>query len=80
MKVFEIDRERKRQAGDWLVPQRVQQLNPHVRCCFMSGYTDKYSGEQLLAMGALFVFPKPFDSLRELACKLREIASGAIRK
>jgi CheY-like chemotaxis protein len=58
----------------------LQQLNPNVRCCFMSGYTGKYSCEKLLAMGAMLVFPKPFDSLKELVRKLRDIASGGMRK
>lgn len=58
----------------------LQQLNPSVRCCFMSGYTGNYSGDQLLAMGASIVFPKPFDSLKGLTVKLREIAIGTVRK
>src|SRR4051794_5856546 len=29
----------------------LRQIDPHVRCCFMSGSIGDYSGEQLLAMG-----------------------------
>jgi hypothetical protein len=41
----------------------VQTINPEVQCCFMSGHTGKYSGEELLDMGAAHVLPKPFVSL-----------------
>jgi two-component system, OmpR family, response regulator len=54
----------------------LRQINPHVRCCFMSGFSGKYSEVQLLAMGASQVFVKPFKSLEELARRLREAAGS----
>jgi len=41
----------------------IQTINPEVQCCFMSGYTGKYSTKELLDMGAVHVLPKPFVSL-----------------
>ena len=54
----------------------LKEINPHVRCCFMSGHTGPYSTGQLLAMGAAHVLAKPFRSLPELAQTLWEVASG----
>src|SRR4051794_18430442 len=34
-------------------------LNPQVRCCFMTGHSGLYSEDELLALGAVHVFPKP---------------------
>ena len=39
----------------------LQQINPHVWAVFMSGNIGKYSIEELLALGALRVFQKPFN-------------------
>ena len=52
----------------------LQQLDPTVRCCFMSGNVGKYAGVDLLAMGAAHVFDKPFFSLTDLACTLWQVA------
>jgi two-component system OmpR family response regulator len=52
----------------------LRTIDPHVRCCFMSGYTGEYSVEQLLALGAAHVFEKPLPGLAELAEKLRDVA------
>jgi DNA-binding NtrC family response regulator len=54
----------------------LKEINPGVRCCFMSGYTGAYTVEDLLGMGALMVLQKPFDSLSSLAQSLRDIANG----
>jgi DNA-binding NtrC family response regulator len=54
----------------------LKAINPGVRCCFMSGNTGVYTVEDLLGMGALMVFQKPFDSLPSLAQSLRDIAEG----
>jgi CheY-like chemotaxis protein len=51
----------------------LRSIDPHVRCCFMSGYTGDHSAEQLLALGAAHVFDKPFPSLGELERKLRDV-------
>jgi CheY-like chemotaxis protein len=44
----------------------LQQINPELRCCFMSGSTGKYSSQELLDMGAVHVMMKPFVSLSVL--------------
>jgi DNA-binding NtrC family response regulator len=49
----------------------LQQLNPDVRCCFMSGDTSSLRWGELIRLGALQVFPKPFPSVEELARTLR---------
>jgi CheY-like chemotaxis protein len=52
----------------------LRRLNPHVRCAFMSGNTGRYSGEELLALGASCVLAKPFANLALLADHLRNAA------
>lgn len=37
------------------------QLNPQIRCCFMTGQAGSYSQDELLQRGAAHVFPKPFQ-------------------
>jgi CheY-like chemotaxis protein len=39
----------------------LQQLNPAVRCCFLSGDTGAYTEKDLLQLGALMVLQKPFQ-------------------
>jgi CheY-like chemotaxis protein len=39
---------------------QLRQLNPQVRCCFMSGYTGKYSDEELERLAGTAVLHKPF--------------------
>jgi CheY-like chemotaxis protein len=39
---------------------RIRQANPRVPCCFMTGHSGRYSGADLLALGAVQVFEKPF--------------------
>jgi CheY-like chemotaxis protein len=53
---------------------QLRQINPHLRCCFMSGNTGRYSAEELLALGAAHVLSKPFSSLSEVARLLRQLA------
>jgi CheY-like chemotaxis protein len=38
----------------------LQELNPRVRCCFMSGDLGAYTEEGLRDLGAVTVIPKPF--------------------
>jgi CheY-like chemotaxis protein len=38
----------------------LQRLNPAVACCFMTGYAGQYTPENLLALGAIRLFDKPF--------------------
>ncbi len=52
----------------------LQQLNPAVRCCFMSGGSPKYTPEDLLRRGALHYFPKPFQHL----CDITQILSRLV--
>jgi CheY-like chemotaxis protein len=53
----------------------LQGLNPRIRCCFMSGDTDRYTERQLCGLGAGFL-PKPFR-LAEVARVLGDLASSA---
>jgi DNA-binding NtrC family response regulator len=48
----------------------LRQADPEVVCCFMSGHSGPYSAQDLLALGALHVFDKPFR-MDELGQKLR---------
>ena len=41
----------------------LQQINPKLKCCFMSGSTGKYTSQELLDMGAANVTMKPFVNL-----------------
>ncbi len=38
----------------------LRRIRPTVPVCFMSGCTDPYTSEDLLALGAAHLFPKPF--------------------
>jgi DNA-binding NtrC family response regulator len=48
-----------------------------VPCCFMTGYSDRYAAEDLMALGAVCVFTKPFhiddvlETLRDLCGRTR---------
>jgi DNA-binding NtrC family response regulator len=48
----------------------LQNLNPQVRCCFMSGSLGAYTEEGLFDLGAVAIVPKPFH-LDELGQVLR---------
>ena len=52
----------------------VRAIDPTVPAVFMTGNPGNYSAEDLLAMGAAKVLPKPFRSLPELAQILRRLA------
>ncbi len=49
----------------------LRQVNEHVRCCFMTGDTSADREQELLALGGLHVFRKPFPSLNELTQTLQ---------
>jgi CheY-like chemotaxis protein len=51
----------------------LQELNPALRCCFMSGYTGQYKHEGLIGLGALQVLDKPFN-LGALAATLHQLS------
>jgi CheY-like chemotaxis protein len=57
----------------------LQERNPQVRCCFMSGNLGNYTEEGLQDLGATAVLRKPFR-LVEVAQMLWELASHANRK
>ncbi len=48
----------------------LQQINPELKCCFMSGSTGKYTSQELLDMGAVHLIMKPFVSLSILTQSL----------
>jgi CheY-like chemotaxis protein len=50
----------------------LRRLDPDVVVLFMTGFVDKH--EDLLALGAADVVMKPFQNLRELAQRVRELA------
>ena len=51
----------------------LQQINPELKCCFMSGSIGKYTSQELLDMGAVHVMMKPFASLSILTQFLWDI-------
>jgi DNA-binding response OmpR family regulator len=57
------------------VLQELRQRDPSVRCCFMSGDTGKFTPEELLELGAVGVFAKPFD-FQALAALVRRFLDG----
>jgi CheY-like chemotaxis protein len=56
----------------------LQQIDPTVECCFMSGDTDKYAPEELLGLGAAHLFRKPFTDWGFLEETLLEMAQGKL--
>jgi CheY-like chemotaxis protein len=54
----------------------LQELNPQICCCFMSGTVGRHTEERLCKWSAAAVVPKPF-SLAEVAQVLLELASKA---
>ncbi len=54
----------------------LQEINPRVRCCFMSGDLGAYTERWLRDLGAVTVIPKPFR-LAEVTQILWETASEA---
>jgi two-component system, OmpR family, response regulator len=53
----------------------LRRLDPTVPAAFMSGNTGRYSADELLALGAARVFPKPFKDLAAVASAIRELAA-----
>lgn len=52
----------------------IREIDPGVRCVFMSGHTGRYSADDLLALGAARVLQKPFASLDQMIGVLGEVA------
>jgi len=64
----------------WDGPQTLaalRELNPKIRCCFMSGDISRVDEWQFRDWGAAGMFQKPFE-LAEAAQALRELASKAL--
>jgi two-component system, OmpR family, response regulator len=57
----------------------LRRIDPGVRACFMSGHTGAYSVEELLALGALRFFDKPFQ-IQPLAEGLWKLAVEGVRR
>jgi anti-anti-sigma factor len=57
----------------------LQQLSPNVRCCFMTGNLGPHTEDNLLQMGAVRVFRKPF-ALTEVLDTLEQLASRSSRR
>jgi CheY-like chemotaxis protein len=53
----------------------LRDLDPDVRCCFMSGYAGGDDEAELLRLGAARVLAKPFR-LEGVAAALREVLGG----
>jgi two-component system, OmpR family, response regulator len=51
----------------------LREIEPEIRCVFMSGNTGRYTAEELLALGAAQILQKPF-SLDEAIRTLLEVA------
>jgi anti-anti-sigma factor len=57
----------------------LQQLGPNVRCCFMTGNLGPHTEDDLLRMGAVRVFRKPF-AITEVLDALGQLASRSSRR
>jgi CheY-like chemotaxis protein len=55
----------------------LREIDPDVRCCFMSGEFARYPVDVLLERGVLAVLLKPFD-LAELMRTFRELARARL--
>jgi carbon storage regulator CsrA len=54
----------------------LQEINPQIRCCFMTGDLGSYTEESLLGLGAAAVIRKPFRPA-EVALVLWDLARSA---
>jgi DNA-binding response OmpR family regulator len=55
----------------------LRRIRSDVTCCFMSGCTDPYTDDDLRALGAAHLFPKPFpiDELNQVLDRLTHKAA-----
>jgi CheY-like chemotaxis protein len=53
----------------------LQKVNPRIRCSFLAGDFGKYTEEELLEQGALYVFRNPLNILK-MAYVLRKLMSS----
>lgn len=54
----------------------LRKIDPEVKCCFMSGDTGRYTPEELLRLGAVQFFHKPFTNWEFSEQMLSEMAEG----
>jgi CheY-like chemotaxis protein len=54
----------------------LRQINPRIRCCFVSGDVGNYTADELLALGAEHLFLKPF-LLADVVAVLRRLLGRA---
>jgi CheY-like chemotaxis protein len=54
--------------------RQLQQIDPAVKCCFLTGGTGDYEVGELLALSAIAVFPKPVANLVQFVSGLVEMA------
>jgi len=54
----------------------LRQIDPQVRCCFMSGHTGQYPIHKLFGMGVIDIFLKPFASLEGIKQSLLNAIAG----
>ncbi len=52
--------------------RELQRINPNVLCCFITGGSEEYDDDILIAMGAKCVFQKPFQ-VDEVAAMLKHL-------
>jgi len=57
----------------------LKRVDPAVLCCFMTGHAGEYTAENLLAQGAVRLFPKPFQ-VDEIGAALWQTAQLAGRR
>jgi DNA-binding NtrC family response regulator len=57
----------------------LRRVDPGVRACFMSGHTGPYTVEDLLELGALRFYEKPFQ-IQPLAEGLWKLAADEVRQ
>lgn len=58
--------------------EALRKITPSLRFCFMTGDKRKNKRSNLLSLGAMRVFEKPFPSVLELAHELWELAAAPI--
>jgi DNA-binding NtrC family response regulator len=57
----------------------LRRLSPGLRACFMSGFSGKYAIDELLGLGALCFFDKPFQ-VHDLAEQMWTLARSDQRR
>lgn len=58
--------------------QRARELDPSSRVILMTGYPSMVTARQALELGLLDYLLKPFDDIREVRTKLRQVLASAV--